>query len=88
MSIRNNYNHTIYASYIGYITQAVVNNFVPLLFLFLIGMLVYYRRKGPRFDEASVLQSLAERAKENEEPTEELSESSEAITSNRTEKEE
>lgn len=27
------YNHTIYASYIGYITQAAVNNFAPLLFL-------------------------------------------------------
>ncbi len=27
------YNHTITASYIGYITQAIVNNFVPLLFL-------------------------------------------------------
>lgn len=31
--IRQSYEHTIYASYIGYITQAVVNNFVPLLFL-------------------------------------------------------
>ena len=31
--IRHNYNHTIYASYIGYIIQAIVNNFVPLLFL-------------------------------------------------------
>ena len=31
--IRNNYEHTIYASYIGYITQAIINNFVPLLFL-------------------------------------------------------
>ena len=31
--IRNNYNHTIYASYIGYITQAIINNFIPLLFL-------------------------------------------------------
>lgn len=31
--IRGNYNHTIYASYVGYITQAIVNNFVPLLFL-------------------------------------------------------
>lgn len=31
--ISGNYNHTIYASYIGYITQAIVNNFVPLLFL-------------------------------------------------------
>ncbi len=31
--IKNSYEHTIYASYIGYITQAVINNFVPLLFL-------------------------------------------------------
>lgn len=31
--IRKNYNHSIYASYIGYITQAVINNFAPLLFL-------------------------------------------------------
>lgn len=28
-----NYNHTIAASYLGYVTQAVVNNFAPLLFL-------------------------------------------------------
>ena len=27
------YQHTIYASYIGYLTQAIVNNFAPLLFL-------------------------------------------------------
>lgn len=27
------YKHTIYASYIGYITQAIVNNFAPLLFI-------------------------------------------------------
>ncbi|MCR5486392.1 MAG: MFS transporter [Lachnospiraceae bacterium] len=33
MSIQKDYNHTIYASYIGYITQAIVNNFAPLLFL-------------------------------------------------------
>lgn len=32
-SVRKSYEHTIYASYIGYITQAIVNNFVPLLFL-------------------------------------------------------
>ena len=32
-SIRKSYEHTIYASYIGYITQAIVNNSVPLLFL-------------------------------------------------------
>ena len=31
--IRKSYAHTIYASYLGYITQAVVNNFAPLLFL-------------------------------------------------------
>lgn len=33
MSIRTNYNHTLSASCIGYIVQAVVNNFAPLLFL-------------------------------------------------------
>lgn len=33
MSIRENYKHTILACYGGYITQAIVNNFVPLLFL-------------------------------------------------------
>lgn len=32
-SIRKNYSHTIFASYGGYITQAIVNNFAPLLFL-------------------------------------------------------
>ena len=32
-NIRKNYRHTIYASYIGYITQAIVNNLAPLLFL-------------------------------------------------------
>lgn len=31
--IKKSYEHTIYASYIGYITQAVVNNFTPLLFV-------------------------------------------------------
>ena len=28
-----NYNKTIYASFIGYIVQAIINNFAPLLFL-------------------------------------------------------
>ena len=36
-AIRKSYNHTIYASYLGYITQAIVNNFAPLLFLTFIG---------------------------------------------------
>ena len=31
--IRQSYEHTIYASYMGYITQAIINNFAPLLFL-------------------------------------------------------
>ncbi len=31
--IRTNYQHTLAASCIGYVTQAVVNNFAPLLFL-------------------------------------------------------
>ena len=31
--IRNAYNKTIAACFVGYIVQAIVNNFVPLLFL-------------------------------------------------------
>ena len=31
--IKQDYAHTIYASYVGYITQAIINNFAPLLFL-------------------------------------------------------
>lgn len=31
--IKNSFEHTIYACYIGYITQAIVNNFAPLLFI-------------------------------------------------------
>ncbi len=33
MKKMNNYNQTLYACYLGYITQAIVNNFAPLLFL-------------------------------------------------------
>lgn len=33
MSTLKNYKHTIYACYTGYIVQAIVNNFAPLLFL-------------------------------------------------------
>ena len=31
--LRNNYNATIYGCYLGYIIQAIVNNFLPLLFV-------------------------------------------------------
>lgn len=31
--MRNQYNKTITACFVGYVVQAVVNNFVPLLFL-------------------------------------------------------
>lgn len=31
--MKTNYQHTLYACYLGYVTQAVVNNFAPLLFL-------------------------------------------------------
>lgn len=33
MSIKNNYNHTVLACYLGCIIQAIVNNLAPLLFL-------------------------------------------------------
>lgn len=31
--MKKNYNHTIYACYLGYIVQAIINNLAPLLFL-------------------------------------------------------
>ncbi|NLX77185.1 MAG: MFS transporter [Clostridiaceae bacterium] len=33
LKVRTRYEHTIYACYIGFITQAIINNFAPLLFL-------------------------------------------------------
>lgn len=33
MSIRSDFKHTLLASYTGYIVQAIVNDFVPLLFV-------------------------------------------------------
>jgi fucose permease len=33
LNIRGNYNHTLLASYTGFITQAIINNFTPLLFI-------------------------------------------------------
>lgn len=33
MNIRSNFKHTLFASYTGYFVQAIINNFVPLLFL-------------------------------------------------------
>lgn len=31
--MKNKYQKTVYACFVGYIVQAIVNNFVPLLFL-------------------------------------------------------
>ena len=33
MNIRHNYTHTLRASYTGFVTQAIINNFAPLLYL-------------------------------------------------------
>ena len=33
MNIRKSYKHTVFAAYVGYVTQAIINNFVPLLLL-------------------------------------------------------
>ncbi len=33
-NIRTNYKHTVFACYLGYINQSIVNNFAPLLFVF------------------------------------------------------
>ena len=37
--MKENYNLTMKACYLGYITQAIVNNFIPLLFLILLDIL-------------------------------------------------
>ena len=50
--IKNNYNHTIRASYIGYITQAIVNNFTPLLFL------TFSRQFGLTLDKIALLTTV------------------------------
>ena len=34
--MKDQYQSTIYACYLGYITQAIVNNFAPLLFVLFI----------------------------------------------------
>ena len=52
MSIKSNYNHTIYASYIGYITQAIVNNFTPLLFL------TFSRQFGLTLDKIALITTV------------------------------
>ncbi|MDY5627664.1 MAG: MFS transporter [Clostridia bacterium] len=46
------YKHTLYASYIGYITQAIVNNLSPLLFL------TFHNRFGISLELISVLITL------------------------------
>lgn len=44
-----NYNHTRYASYIGYVVQAVVNNLAPLLFL------IFHRKYGISLEKITLL---------------------------------
>ncbi len=51
-NIRTNYNHTIYASYVGYITQAIVNNFAPLLFL------TFSRQFGLTLDKIALITTV------------------------------
>lgn len=52
MNIKNSFNHTIYASYIGYITQAIVNNFTPLLFL------TFSRQFGLSLDKIALITTV------------------------------
>ncbi len=46
------YRHTLYASYLGYVTQAIVNNLAPLLFL------TFQRELGLSLTEIALLISL------------------------------
>ena len=50
--VRGNYAHTIYASSIGYLTQAIVNNFAPLLFL------TFASEFGLRLEQITILTTL------------------------------
>lgn len=50
--IKENYNITIIACYIGFITQAIVNNFVPLLFV------TFQRQYGISLDRIALLISV------------------------------
>ena len=52
MSIKTNYKHTLNASYLGYITQAIVNNFAPLLFL------TFQRFYGISMDKIALLVTI------------------------------
>lgn len=49
MDIKTSHNATIAASYIGYITQAIVNNFAPLLFL------TFHKKLGISMDKIALL---------------------------------
>ena len=50
--IRENYNHTVYACYGGYVTQAIVNNYIPLLFL------TFHKSYGIPLDKIALLVSF------------------------------
>ena len=52
MKIRHNFKHTLNACYLGYITQAIVNNFAPLLFL------TFQKSYGVSLGKISLLVSL------------------------------
>lgn len=49
LRVKENYNYTLYACFIGYIIQAIVNNFVPLLFL------TFQREYGISLEKISLL---------------------------------
>ncbi|MBQ3137235.1 MAG: MFS transporter [Clostridia bacterium] len=49
MSIRKDYKYTFYASYAGYFVQAIINNFLPLLFL------TFQKDFGLSYDKISLL---------------------------------
>lgn len=52
MKLRGNYSQTINACYLGYITQAIVNNFAPLLFL------TFQKSYGISLDKIALLVSF------------------------------
>ncbi len=51
-AVKTKYEHTIYAGYLGYITQAIVNNFAPLLFL------TFGREYGLTLDQITLITTV------------------------------
>ena len=51
-ALNNNYKYTVYACYIGYIVQGIINNISPIFFV------IYQKRLGISLDKIGILIAL------------------------------